>query len=742
MKNGWKLLAAACVLVIGVYAWPARFGALESSILPAADHPYNLLVQGFRAGQLNLKKDVPPGFAQLADPYDPIANDSYRSPPYRLIDLSYYKGRLYLYFGITPALILFWPHVALTGHFLSARHAVMIFCTLGFLVSVGLLRASWRRYFAEVNAWVVAVGALVLGLATGVPVLLPRSDVYEVAISCGYMLTMLALAAVWCALHEPQRRCRWLVAASVAYGLAVGARPNLLFGSVILLVPVVHAWRDRRQVWSVLMAATCPIGLIGLGLMLYNARRFDNPFEFGMHYQVTSVRQVTEHFFSLRYLWFNFRVNFLKPAHWRTPFPFVHEIAVPPMPGGYYGVADAFGVLTNIPLVWLALAAPLAWRNQSGQAASLLRRFVMTVALLFGVCALTLALYEVAALRYEVEFLPTLLLLAVVGILGLERSLANRPVWRRAVRCGWALLLGFSVMFNLLVYVENYAYQDCALGNVLAHEGRLPEAIQIFGEALRIKPDFAEGHDDLGAALVRLDKLQEATGQFEQALRIDPQYVTAYNSLGVVLIRLGRTQEGIAQLEQAVRIKPELAEAQNNLGFALWRMGRLENAAQHYEQAVRFNPDIAEAHYNLAVLLAQMGKVREAISEFKQVLRIKPDYLEALCNLGIMLVRQGMEPEAIGHFKEALRIEPDFAEAENGWGVALTQQGKLSEAIEHLEHASRIKPDYAEAHYDLGIALEQTGRLQEAIGHYEQALRIDPDYADARKALARLHAAQ
>jgi predicted small integral membrane protein len=166
---------------------------------------------------------------------------------------------------------------------------VTIFCAIGILASVGLLRDLWRRYFAEVGVGVVVACALALGLATGVPTMLPRSEVHEVAVSCGYMLTMLALAAIWCALHEPELRKRsgWLAAASVAYGLAVGARPSLLFGAVILLVPVTQAWREPRpeglprSAWlSGLLAATGPILLIGLGLMLYNALRFDNPFEF------------------------------------------------------------------------------------------------------------------------------------------------------------------------------------------------------------------------------------------------------------------------------------------------------------------------------------------------------------------------------------------------------------------------------------------------------------------------------
>ena len=112
--------------------------------------------------------------------------------------------------------------------------------------------------------------------------------------------------------------------------------------------------------------------LIGLGLMLYNALRFDNPFEFGWRYQLAGDRQLTAQLFSLRYLWFNFRVYFLEPARWSSRFPFVHDITVPPLPAGHGRVEHPFGVLTNIPLVWLALAVPLAWRGRSAEARSTL----------------------------------------------------------------------------------------------------------------------------------------------------------------------------------------------------------------------------------------------------------------------------------------------------------------------------------------------------------------------------------
>ena len=653
MNDAWKSLAAACVLVIAVYGYTAPLGRLEAASLNAADSYYNLLVQGFRVGQLSLKKDVPPGLAQLTDPYDPAANSLYQDFAYRTRDMSYYKGKLYIYFGVTPALILFWPYVALTGDYLFDRQAVTIFCAIGVLASVGLLRALWRRYFSEVSVGVVVACGLALGLATGLPTILPRSEVHEVATSCGYMLTMLALVAIWCALHEPERRCRWLAVASVAYGLAVGARPSLLFGAVILLVPVAMAWRERLvsstrherlPIGIALLSATVPIVLIGLGLMIYNAQRFDNPFEFDWRYQLGGKRQLMIHFLSPRYFWFNFRVYFLEPARWGARFPFVHEIAVPPEPAGYYGLDGASGILTNIPLVWLALAAPLAWRSRSGQAGSILRSFVTSVGLLFAACALTIMFYCFASIHYAVDFLPALVLLAVVGILGLERALADRPVWRRAVRCGWGLLLSFAVAFNVLMSLVNYAHAACGLATVLVIKDRVPEAIQVFEKALRVEPDFADGH---------------------------------YN-LGIALLQAGQVPEAIREYEYALRLKPDYADAHVNLGTALAKLGRTEDAFRHYKEALRINPGNAVAHYDVGSTLYRAGRVQEAIKEFEAALRIWPDYAEAHNGLGGALLRAGNTQNAIAHYNQALRLKPDLAEAHYNLGIALAQGGQYA----------------------------------------------------------------
>ena len=604
VNNQWLYQAVfglVCALVIGIFAWSAESGFLELASPRAQDSYYNLLVQGFRAGQLNVNREAPPGLAQLANPYDPALNASYvwdaRCPAY---EMSYYKGKLYLYFGVTPALVLFWPYAVLTGHYLLHKNAVVIFCGLGFLVAAGLLRAAWRRYFPETSIWVVAPGILVLGLATGILEDLAHCDVYEVAKSCGFAFTMLMLAALWCAWHEAKRQVVWLLLASLAYGLAVGSRPSLLFGGIILLLPVARAWRaatepgSRRRVGWLLAAVAGPAILIGLGLMLYNTLRFDNPFEFGWHYQLTSCQNNTAQQFSLHYLWFNLWFYFLEPIRWSSHFPFLQTVLSPPLPSGYLGVGDAYsGILINYPLVWLALAAPLAWRGRPVEEVSALRWFVGAVFLLFVTCGLTLCLFFSGSSSYELEFLPALMMLAVIGMLGLERALSGSAVWRRRLRWGWCVLLAYSVAFNVLASVEAHATADYFAGNSLLNQKRVDEAVERFQKALALEPESAASHAGLGIAYCQKGRLDEAIIHFQKALAIEPDCAENQYDLGCIFLQAGRLDEAIVHFQKALEIKPDCAEDHDPT----------EN--NNFACSLATNPEAGKRNGAVAVILAE-----------------------------------------------------------------------------------------------------------------------------------------
>ena len=66
--------------------------------------------------------------------------------------------------------------------------------------------------------------------------------------------------------------------------------------------------------------------------------------------------------------------------------------------------------------------------------------------------------------------------------------------------------------------------------------GRVAEAIPHFQAALRVKPDVAEIHNNLGGALsLTPGRLQEAIQEYGTALRIQPDYPDARYNLEVAL---------------------------------------------------------------------------------------------------------------------------------------------------------------------------------------------------------------
>ena len=65
----------------------------------------------------------------------------------------------------------------------------------------------------------------------------------------------------------------------------------------------------------------------------------------------------------------------------------------------------------------------------------------------------------------------------------------------------------------------------------MVETGKIEEAIAHYEQAVRIRPDFAEAHNNFGTALAQTGKIEEAIAQYEQALRIKPDFAEARNAL-------------------------------------------------------------------------------------------------------------------------------------------------------------------------------------------------------------------
>jgi len=202
------------------------------------------------------------------------------------------------------------------------------------------------------------------------------------------------------------------------------------------------------------------------------------------------------------------------------------------------------------------------------------------------------------------------------------------------------------------------------LGSALLEmPGRMPDAISEYQRAVRIYPNYAEAHNNLGAILLQSGRTTEAVVEYQAAVRLDPDYADAHSNLGGALSRIpGRLMEAATELETAVRLDPENARRRAALGNVLLQMpSRLPEAIGQLETAVKLDPELTDAHYSLAIALAQMpSRLPDAVSEFKTVLRSRPNDAGSHYQLGVTLSHMpGKLPEAIQEIEAAERFKPD-----------------------------------------------------------------------------------
>jgi tetratricopeptide (TPR) repeat protein len=606
------LVGIVCVFLVGIVTWTADTDSPQESLKPNPQNSnYNQLVQGFQSGQLNMKISAPPGFTNLDDPYDPMKNFAYLT---EIRDTTYYHGKFYIYYGIAPALVLFWPYVMVSGHYLSDRCAVAVLFALGFLVIWWLLWDVRRRYFPEISSAFLIPAILMPGLVLALTF---AGTVHEVTITFGFAFAMLALTGIWLALHSPARKNLWLLLASLAYGLAVGSRTSLLFGAIILLVPLLQSWLEspatvgRRRIAISVLSVIGPITLIGFGLMVYNDLRFGSFFEFGRRYQLTGdYESTTANQFGWHYLWFNVRYYFLEPISANVHFPFLQDVLLPSTPSGHDPSSEAGSILFNYPFIAFIFAIPLVWRGEPLKAASSLRWFLLALFLLFATCALTDCFFLASQVYYEMDFLPPLVVLAFIGFLGLDRALVHSQSHRHIFRLGWCLLLGYSLVFNLFTNVKAHTLSCYSAGYGLLNGHQPDAAIPYLQNAISLEPRVAMYHDRLAQAYAKTSQPDEKIlSELRSALKIDPQCVTAEADMGYYLFRIGQKDEAYHYLEKTLEADP----MQTNVNWAF------DNAAN--ARLLANDPEPDKTNQLLAVELAETA-CHESQYKEKQILLV------------------------------------------------------------------------------------------------------------------------
>ena len=140
----------------------------------------------------------------------------------------------------------------------------------------------------------------------------------------------------------------------------------------------------------------------------------------------------------------------------------------------------------------------------------------------------------------------------------------------------------------------------------LSEAGDIEGAVSKLTDALRLDPDFAQAHNNLGAQYFRLDRLDEAAAAFERSLALDPVSAAVHANLAAVEVRRHNLRQAETSLRRALAISSTNPRARYLLGLVLseWPETQAE-AIQHLEAAAPRLPAAKEALTKLRAFLAR-----------------------------------------------------------------------------------------------------------------------------------------
>jgi tetratricopeptide (TPR) repeat protein len=269
---------------------------------------------------------------------------------------------------------------------------------------------------------------------------------------------------------------------------------------------------------------------------------------------------------------------------------------------------------------------------------------------------------------------------------------------------------------------------DLAILNSSIKDKMLPADISGYEMMLQSDPNNVTLHEDLSGLYLAANDFQNAARQSAQALRLKPDVAAAHYNLGYDLLRLRRWDEAEDHFRKALSLDPNHGPSSYGLGLTLWARGRPGDATRHFRDVVGRLPLRADAHYNLGVVLQWNGKLDDALTSYRKALDIDPTYVDAQFAVGLIRAAHHEPKEAIASFTRALELRPDWppAQIQMAWLLSTSPDASIRDPHAALSLAERAvaltRGQDANALEALAAALAAAGRFESAVQTVERAL--------------------
>jgi hypothetical protein len=439
-------------VVILVYVWYVSIGLWTT--FPNETSYYDLLAAAFRNGQTYVDVTPDPALLALENPYEPRTREGISL----LWDATLYNGKYYLYWGPAPALVLA-IFKLFTPQEVGDKVITFLFTVGTFIFAVLLILDIWKKYFSSVPRWAVLVGILFMGLVNPTLYILIEARIYEAAIISGQFFLLGGLYWLITAFETPSRSRLALSGAFLA--LAVGSRTTLVpaaaFISLLMLIWLIKTRREQFISLTLAFALPLVIGAIAYGG--YNFARFGSVTEFGLRHQITSYNlyESIDETFSPAYVPPNLYKTLFNTLEKRAIFPYYFptrwsgpDWLEKEYPRFYLLLGEGItGILVASPFL---LFAVWAWSKKD----KTFRWILFTLTGVSFVTFLTLQIFFFTTMRYLLDLIPALSLLAVTGFWQGLSQLKDNRLFMVGTAIAGVSLVAYSIAISLILPISGH----------------------------------------------------------------------------------------------------------------------------------------------------------------------------------------------------------------------------------------------------------------------------------------------
>jgi tetratricopeptide (TPR) repeat protein len=278
---------------------------------------------------------------------------------------------------------------------------------------------------------------------------------------------------------------------------------------------------------------------------------------------------------------------------------------------------------------------------------------------------------------------------------------------RRRPRINWFLVVFMVILIAIVTYFDRFV---------------LPTAQTPFMPTPTVTRD-PESYVTEAEGLFNEGKLLQAIDIYMEAIRIRPNDPALYIAVARVQIFAGKYEDALVNAENSLLLNANSSMAQAVRGWAETQKGDYTGADVSMQNALRLDPNNGLAHAYDAFLYGKMAEtssgpkinpIQTAIDESRTATTLAPNSLEAHWARAYIYQLTDNRELAVQEYLAAININKNISEIHLQLGVTYKALGVIDQAVQQYTLANTLNPsDYRPELY--------SSRALASIGQYIQA---------------------